>query len=56
MKRTLQKIVAVTLPPFACIAWGTKRDLYVNWALTACLYIPGSVHALYVVCRSRAGN
>lgn len=51
MKRTFQKIVAVLFPPFACLLWGSKRDFYVNMPCTMLLYLPGSVHALNVVCR-----
>ncbi len=50
---TLRKICAVLFPPLACLAWGTKRDWYINLPLTCCFYLPGSMHALNVVCRPK---
>lgn len=45
------KILAVLFPPLVVLfIRKSKMQWYLNLALTACLYIPGSIHALYVVC------
>lgn len=47
--RTLRKILAVLFPPLVVLAYGTKREWYINLALTLLFYIPGSIHALMIV-------
>jgi uncharacterized membrane protein YqaE (UPF0057 family) len=51
MKTIGLRILAVLAPPLVVRVIGTKRQFGMNLALTACMYIPGSLHALYIACQ-----
>jgi uncharacterized membrane protein YqaE (UPF0057 family) len=51
MKRAMIQALAFLFPPLVVRVIGTKRQWYVNLALTACLYFPGSLHAISLASR-----
>jgi uncharacterized membrane protein YqaE (UPF0057 family) len=48
----MRYFLAILLPPAALLLCGEKRGLWANVPLTACLWLPGVVHALRVVRRT----
>jgi len=43
-------ILAIILPPLAVyLKKGVKKDFWINILLTICFYLPGIIHALYLV-------
>ena len=51
----LQIIAAVLLPPLGVfLARGLGSDFWINCLLTLLGYLPGVIHALWVVLRERA--
>lgn len=51
MNRTLLKFVAVIAPALVIVFIGDRREKLICWALTCCLYFPGSIYALSVACQ-----
>ncbi|CAJ0605139.1 unnamed protein product [Cylicocyclus nassatus] len=50
----IEVIVAIFLPPLAVLSHtGCTIDLFINVILTICGYIPGVIHAIYVICSDR---
>lgn len=48
-------IAAVLLPPLAVyLAKGIGTDFWINLVLTVLMWVPGVLHALWVVLRERA--
>ena len=46
----LQIVLAILLPPVAvCLKAGAGRDLVINIILCLLFYIPGVIHALWIV-------
>ena len=43
--------VAILFPPLAVLMTGRVRDLPLNLLLTACFWLPGSVHAVMAVAK-----
>lgn len=46
-------LLAIICPPLAVVAAGKPSRLPVNLGLTACLFVPGVLHALAVVDQAR---
>ncbi|MCD6116145.1 YqaE/Pmp3 family membrane protein [bacterium] len=43
-------ILAIILPPLAVyLKKGVKKDFWINILLTICFYLPGIIHALYLI-------
>ena len=42
-------LVAILLPPVAVLLCGKPVQALINLVLTICLYVPGLIHALFVV-------
>lgn len=50
MNKILLIILAILLPPLAVyLKVGTGRDLMINIILSILFYLPGIIHALYVI-------
>lgn len=50
MNKVLLIILAILLPPLAVyLHAGTGRDLVINIILSLLFYLPGIIHALYVI-------
>lgn len=50
MNKVLLIILAILLPPLAVfLKAGTGRDLVLNIILSLLFYLPGIIHALYVI-------
>lgn len=52
----MRYLLAFVLPPVALLLCGEKRGLWANVPLTACLWLPGIVHALWIVHRTAEGE
>ena len=42
-------LLAVVLPPWVVVHYGNARDVAFNLILTAAFWVPGALHALYMV-------
>ena len=50
MSKIVLVILAILLPPVAVgIKFGAKKELVINIVLTLLFFIPGLIHALYLV-------
>lgn len=48
-------IISILLPPLAVfLKEGTSKNFIINIILTLCFWVPGIVHALWVVTREKA--
>lgn len=52
----MRYFVALLLPPAALLLCGKPRSLWANVPLTACLWLPGVIHALWVVHQTAEGE
>jgi uncharacterized membrane protein YqaE (UPF0057 family) len=43
--------VAILFPPLAVLMTGRVKDLPLNLLLTACFWLPGSIHAVIAVAK-----
>ena len=50
----MKYLVAIICPPLAVLMCGTPMQALVNLALTLCLWVPGIIHALFIVNRAMA--
>jgi len=48
----MRYLLALIFPPLAVLLWGTGGQALVNLLLTACLWLPGVLHAWIVVSHS----
>ncbi len=50
MNKIVLIIIAILLPPLAVFLHkGVGRDFVINLILSLCFYLPGQVHALYLL-------
>lgn len=48
--KVLLIILAILLPPLAvALDKGIKKDFWINIILTLCFYLPGIIHALWLI-------
>ena len=45
----MRYVLAILLPPIAVLSCGKPFQAIVNLILTLCLWLPGMIHALFVV-------
>ena len=45
----MRYLLAILLPPIAVLSCGKPFQAIINLVLTLCLWIPGMIHALFVV-------
>ena len=50
----MKYLVAIICPPLAVLMCGRPMQALVNLALTLCLWVPGIIHALFIVNRAMA--
>jgi len=50
----MRYLLAIVLPPLAVLSCGKPFQAILNLVLTLCLWIPGVVHALFVVSNHNA--
>ncbi len=52
--RLLEIIIAILIPPVGvALAFGIGKKFWINFLLTLLGYIPGIIHALYVLSKPR---
>lgn len=49
-------VLAIFLPPLAVFLCGKPMQALLNILLTICFWVPGMLHAMYVVMRTDADN
>ena len=49
-------LLAILLPPVAVLFVGRPIQALINLLLTLCFYVPGAIHALFVVHEKKADN
>jgi uncharacterized membrane protein YqaE (UPF0057 family) len=47
----MRYLLALLFPPLAVLLYGSGRQAFLNLILTLCFWIPGALHALFVVRR-----
>jgi uncharacterized membrane protein YqaE (UPF0057 family) len=50
----MKYLVAVICPPLAVLMCGRPMQALLNLALTVCFWVPGVIHALFIVNRAMA--